>query len=97
MILYIYLGISVLTLIIFILTNLSLIHGVKTKIKDIPDKQNKDVAGLINAYLKLAIISFIPLVNIFMLIIVLFYGDEINKRTNKLVEDAIEKNSQKVE
>jgi hypothetical protein len=91
MILYIYIGISLLTLVVFLLTNASLIHDVKQKLKDLPEKNNKDMAGLINAYLKLAIISFIPLVNVCMLFILLFCGNEINKRANKLVDEAIEK------
>ena len=91
MLLYIYLGVSILTFIVFLLTNASLIHAVKGKIKDLPDEHRKDKAGLVNSYLKLFIISFIPLVNVFFLFILLFCGDEINKRTNKLVEAAIEK------
>lgn len=87
--LYIYLGISILTFIIFSLTSASLIHVAKSKIKDLPDKYEKDKAGLINSYLKLFIISFIPFVNIFFLFTLIFCGNEINKRTNKMVDEAI--------
>jgi hypothetical protein len=91
MILYIYLGISILTLVLFLLTNSSLIHTVKGKIKDLPDKHDKDKVGLIGSYVKLVVISFIPLVNVFFLFLLLFCGNEINKRTNKMVDEAIEK------
>jgi hypothetical protein len=91
MIFYIYLGVSILTLTIMILTNLSLIHNVKEKTKDIPDKRKKDRAGLVNAFLKIAVISFIPLVNLFFLLLMIFYGEEINKNTNKMIDEAIKK------
>lgn len=91
MILYIYLGVSILTFIVFVLTNASLIHTAKGKIKDLPNKHEKDKAGLVISYLKLFIISFIPIVNVFFLFILLFCGDEINKRTSKIIDAAIEK------
>ncbi|HHX71284.1 MAG TPA: hypothetical protein GX708_24980 [Gallicola sp.] len=91
MMLYIYLGISILTLIVFLLTSASLIHTAKGKIKDLPKKLDKDKAGLVNAYLKLVIISFIPLVNVFFLLVMLFGSNEINKRANKMIDDANEK------
>jgi uncharacterized membrane protein len=91
MVLYIYLGISLLTMILFLLTNVSSIHIAKSKIKNLSDKQNKDKAGLIIAYLKLIIISFIPLVNIFFLFLMLFFGNEISKKANVIIDEAIEK------
>ena len=91
MILKIYLVVSVLTFIVFLLTNLSLKNTIEHKTKKILEKSNKDIAGTINAYLKLFIICFTPLVNLFFLFIVLFCGNEIKKRVDKITDDIIEK------
>lgn len=93
MILYIYLGVSILTLVLLLLTNASLIHTAKLKLKDLPDKHGEDKAGVIGVYIKLAVISFIPIVNVFFLFLLLFCGDEINKKANKIIDGAVEKSN----
>lgn len=91
MILYIYLGISMLAFILLLLKNISLVHNAKLKLKDFEEVNDKDIAGSISSYLKLAVICFIPLINIVMLFIVLFCENELNKRADKLIDEAINK------
>ena len=91
MLLKIYLCISILTLICYILTNLSAIQRVKNKYKEKLDtvETKSDLAGSILAWLKIAIISFIPIYHILMLIVIIFMGDNITKRSDEIVENAL--------
>lgn len=93
MLLKIYLGISVLTLILFALQNLSGINRVKNKYGDELDKfeENKDITGTIMAWLKMAIVSFIPLYNILMLIILIFFTSKLTEKIDENVKNAVEK------
>lgn len=88
MLLKIYLGISVLTLILFALQNLSGINRVKNKYGDELDKfeENKDITGTIMAWLKMAIVSFIPLYNILMLIILIFFTSKLTEKIDENVK-----------
>ena len=87
----IYLGISILTLICYILTNLSTIQRVKNKYKEKLEivETKSDLAGSILAWLKITIISFIPIYHILMLIVIIFMGDKITKRSDEIVENAL--------
>ena len=87
MLLKVYLSISVLTLICYVLTNFSTMQRVKNKYKDIETKT--DLAGSILAWLKIVIISFIPIYHILMLIVIIFMGDKITKRSDEIVENAL--------
>ena len=91
MLIKIYLGISILTLICYILTNLSAIQRVKNKYKEKLDtvEAKSDLAGSILAWLKIAIISFIPIYHILMLVVIIFMGDKITKRSDEIVENAL--------
>lgn len=93
MLLKIYLIVSILTLILFALQNLSGINRVKNRYGDELDKfkGKKDVAGIIMVWLKMVIISFIPLYNILMLIILIFFTSKITERTDEIVKNAVEK------
>lgn len=93
MLLKIYLGISVLTLILFALQNLSGINRVKNKYGDELDKfeENKDITGTIMAWLKMAIVSFIPLYNILMFIILIFFTSKLTEKIDENVKNAVEK------
>ena len=48
-----------------------------------------DLAGSILAWLKITIISFIPIYHILMLIVIIFMGDKITKRSDEIVENAL--------
>ena len=91
MLLKVYLSISVLTLICYILTNLSAIQRVKNKYKEkLETVETKyDLAGSILVWLKITIISFIPIYHILMLIVIIFMGDKITKRSDEIVENAL--------
>lgn len=91
MLLKIYFTISILTLILFSLQNLSGINRVKNKYGNDLDKfeGKKDIAGAIMAWLKIAIISFIPLYNLFMLVILVFFTSKITEQTDEIVKNAV--------
>ena len=91
MIFKIYILISVLTLAMILITNASILHSSKSKLKDKIDINEKDRAGILIAYLKIAIISFIPFVNIFLLFILVFFNGEIDKRVDKLIDESVSK------
>ena len=93
MLLKIYLGISVLVFVLFVLQNLSGVNRAKNKYGDELSKygKQKDVAGSILSWLKLVIISFIPIYHILMLIVLVFYTSKINEKSDELVKSAIEK------
>ena len=90
MLLKIYLGISILTLICYILTNFSTIQRVKNKYKEKLDtiETKTDLAGTILSWLKIVIISFIPIYHILMLIVIVFMGDKITARSDEIIENA---------
>ena len=96
MILKIYLGIGILTFICITLTNLSAIRCVKNKYgKKLDAIETKtDIAGTILTWLKLIIVSFIPIYNVIMLFCLVFMGDKITTRSNEIVEEAL-KNAEK--
>lgn len=91
MLLKVYLSISVLTLICYVLTNFSTMQRVKNKYKEKLDtiETKTDLAGSILAWLKIAIISFIPIYHILMLIVIIFMGDKITKRSDEIVGNAL--------
>lgn len=88
MLLKIYLGISVLTFVLYTLINFSLQNKVKRKYADkMKENKNKkkDVSGVIFSWLRLVIMSFIPIYNILLLIVIIFKSDEImNKGENNI-------------
>ena len=89
MLLYIYLGISIITFLLFVLTNISIIHMAKVKYGSKIPKDNKpDVAGEVLSYIKIAVICFIPLVNMFFLFIILFMNDRVSQRSKDILEKA---------
>lgn len=91
MLLRIYLIISVLTFICMALTNLSIIETVKNKYKKELDEleTQPNVAEIILVWLKVLIISFIPVYNVMMLLCIIFIGNDIAAKTNEYVEDAL--------
>ena len=96
MLLKIYLGISVLTLVLMILNNFSIVNRMKNKYgKEIEEKsketKKKDVAGIILGWLKVAIMSFIPIYNIILLIVMLFFGNKIEEKSDEMVKNALAK------
>lgn len=92
MLLNIYLGISGVTLVLFILHNLSGINRAKHKLKDenLYSEKHNDFAGLLLSWIKIVIISFIPIYNILMLIVLLFCSNEIAKRTDEIIGKTLE-------
>ena len=64
---------------------------MKNKYKEKLDtiETKTDLAGSILAWLKIAIISFIPIYHILMLIVIIFMGDKITKRSDEIVENAL--------
>lgn len=96
MLLKIYLCISILTLIGMILVNFSLVNRVKNKYGDEIDAKSKktkkkDVAGTILLFLKLIVMSFIPLYNIVLLVLILFFMDKIEQQTDEMIKNALQK------
>ncbi len=96
MLLKIYLSISILTLICMILTNFSLVNRIKNKYGDEIDAKSKetkkkDIAGTILSWLKVVIMSFIPLYNIVLLVVVLFFMNKVEEKSDEVVKSALEK------
>lgn len=94
MLLKIYLGISILTLVLYVLTNFSLQNRMKRKYADkIKEKLNKkkDISGIIFSWLRLVILSFIPIYNILLLLILIFKSDEVMFQGEKQVKEALYK------
>ena len=96
MLLKIYLGISIITLICMILTNFSLVNKMKNKYGDEIDAKlkktkQKDIAGTILSWLKTVIMSFIPLYNIVLLIVILFFMNKVEEKSDEMVKSALEK------
>lgn len=91
MLLKIYLGISILTLICSVLTNFSTMQRVRNKYKEKLDtiETKTDLVGSILSWLKIVIISFIPIYHILMLIVIVFMGDKITTRSDEIVENAL--------
>lgn len=95
MLLKIYLCISILTLISMILINFSLVNRVKNKYGDEIDAKSKktkkkDVAGTILLFLKLVIMSFIPMYNIVLLVLILFFMDKIEQKEDEMIKSALQ-------
>lgn len=94
MLLKIYLGISILTLVLYTLTNFSLQNRMKRKYTDkIKEKLNKgkDISGIIFSWLRLIVMSFIPIYNILLLLILIFKSDEVMLQGEKQVKEALYK------
>ena len=96
MLLKIYLGISIITLICMILTNFSLVNKMKNKYGDEIDAKlkktkQKDIAGTILSWLKTVIMSFIPLYNIVLLIVILFFMNKVEEKSDEMEKSALEK------
>lgn len=97
MLLGIYLCISVVTVILFTLYNLSSINQVKHKLKDKIDttetnEKQYDFAGVLLSWIKMFVVSFVPILNILMLIVLLFFADKIQKEiVNKRIDGIIER------
>lgn len=91
MLLNIYLGISGVTLVLFILHNLSGINRAKYRLKNeqLYSEKHNDFAGFLLSWIKIVIISFIPIYNILMLIILLFCSNEVTKKTDDIIDKAI--------
>lgn len=90
MLLNIYLGISGVTLVLFILHNLSGVNRAKRKLKDenLYSEKHNDFAGDLLSWIKMVIISFIPIYNILMLIVLLFCSNEVMRRTDEIIKNA---------
>jgi uncharacterized membrane protein YjgN (DUF898 family) len=92
MIFKIYLGVSILTLAILVLHNLSGInqakHKYKEELKMIAFKS--DTSGVILSWLKIFIYSFIPVMNVAMLFIFVFFGNKIQAQVQGKLDKAIE-------
>lgn len=93
LLLNIYLGISGVTLVLFILHNLSGINRVKRKLKDenLYSEKHNDFAGVLLSWIKIVIISFIPIYNILMLIVLLFCSNEATRRTDDVIDKALKR------
>lgn len=92
MLLKIYLGISVLTLVLYTLLNFSLQNKMKRKYADkINEKKNKkkDISGVVFSWLRLVIMSFIPIYNILLLFVLIFKSDEIMLQGEEKVKEAL--------
>lgn len=92
MLLKIYLGISILTFILYTLQNFSLQNKMKRKYANkIKEKLNKkkDISGIIFSWLRLAILSLVPIYNILLLLILIFKSDEIMIEGEKQVKEAL--------
>ena len=88
MLLKIYLGISILTFVMYILTNMSLANRTKAKYGDKLKKKNKkkDVPGVILSYTKIIIQCFLPLWNIVLLFVIIFCSSKVTKAADEAVE-----------
>lgn len=76
--LWIYIGFSLLTFILVLLQVLILTNKLFKKYKDkIDNNHEKDYLSLIFETLKILIISFIPIINIAMFYVVVFYGNKL--------------------
>lgn len=95
MLLKIYLGISIITFILMVLNNFSIVNRMKNKYgKEIDAKSNetkKDIAGIVLGWLKAVIMSFIPIYNIILLIVMLFFGNKIEEKSDEMVKSALAK------
>lgn len=90
----VYLLISIIVLVLFVLHNLSGINRSQHKMKGKEiNKENtyKDKAGTILVWMKMMVVSFIPIYHILMLIILLFFSSKIIEKTDKIVEETIKK------
>lgn len=89
----IYLIISILTLIMLVLQNISATNRVKNKYgnKLSEFEGKKDIAGTIIAWVKIVIISFIPLYHILMLVVLVFLTSRITEKIDEIAKTTIEK------
>ena len=92
MLLKIYLGISVLTFVLYTLINFSLQNKMKRKYADkMKENKNKkkDISGVVFSWLRLVIMSFIPIYNILLLFVLIFKSDEILLQGEEKVKEAL--------
>lgn len=97
MLLNIYLSISGVTLVLFILHNLSGINRAKHRLKDenLYSEKHNDFAGILLSWIKMVIISFIPVYNILMLIVLLFCSNEVTRKTDEIIDKAFKEKENK--
>lgn len=93
MIFKIYLAISLTVVVLFALYNLSLANRAKQKygVKIKFNGGYKDNAGVLLSWIKMIVISFIPIYNIIMLIILVFFQNKITEKTDCMINEMIEK------
>lgn len=80
MLLYIYLGISVITWVLYILADISITYKFKNRYPNlVAPKLNW--AGELGAHLRLLLGCFVPLVNIALLWVIIFNYSEFERKT----------------
>ena len=90
MIFYIYLVISLLTAVLLMLMNISTLHTIKEKYKDqLPSGYKTDVAGNTSAYIKIIILGFIPIYNMFMLLMLIFKSNIFFDRAEEMIKEKL--------
>ena len=57
----------------------------------VKETKKKDIAGIVLGWLKAVIISFIPIYNIILLIVMLFFGNKIEEKSDEMVKSALTK------
>ena len=94
MLLKIYLGISIITLICSVLANLSILNRAINKYGEQIEAsakkvKKKDRAGMILAWLKIVVASFLPVINVIVLLAIIFAVDKIAKQSDEYIEAAL--------
>lgn len=92
MLLNIHLGISIVTFVLYVLQNLSLQNRIEQKYGDkLKENQTrkKDISGAILSWLRLVVMSFTPIYNILLLIVIVFMSDKIVVKSDEMVEEAL--------
>lgn len=102
MLLKTYLIISLITFITLFLANISIMNRAVNKYGDQIEQASKrvakkDRAGTLLAWLKILIVSFIPVLNIIFLLIIVLATDSIFKKSDEYVEQALKENGIKRE
>lgn len=96
MLLELYLGISIITLIVFILTIKSLenqaINKYEDRFKQVDKMHKKDAAGQILSCLQMLIVSFVPILNIMLLLVVIFNYSDLRKEVFEKLEQEMKDN-----
>lgn len=96
MLLELYLGISIITLIVFILTIKSLenqaINKYEDRFKQVDKMHKKDAAGQILSCLQMLIVSFVPILNIMLLLVIIFNYSDLRKKVFEKLEQEMKDN-----